>query len=159
MPDYIADSIACELSEQEAQPVLCVHKVTPVFELQQVLGNVYGELGAYMAELGETPVGAPFIAYYNMDMQALDIDVGFPVSRMLPSRGEIRADTIPAGHYATCVHRGPYSEIGNAYERLTQWIEEKKLEPSGVAYEFYMNDPMVTAPEALLTEVRFLLKT
>lgn len=158
MSEHIAHSVVCELIEQEAQPVLCIHKITSAAELPQVLGGAYGELAHYMQELSEKAVGAPFIAYYNLDMQALDIDIGIPVSKMLPSRGDIREDTLPEGRYATCLHRGPYNEIGDAYERLTQWIDDKNLEPSGVAYEFYLNDPAVTAPGELLTEVRFLLK-
>ena len=64
-------------------------------DLREVLGKSYGSIMAYLMELGEQPVDAPFTAYYNMDMQNLDVEIGFPVGKALPGRGEIQASTIP----------------------------------------------------------------
>jgi len=49
-------------------------------------------------ELGEKPLEAAFAAYYNMDMENLDVEMGFPVAKPLAGRGEIKAGawTTPA---------------------------------------------------------------
>ncbi len=109
--------------------------------LPQVLGEAYGKIMQYMGELGETPGGAPFVAYYNMDMQNLDMEIGFPVLSALPGKGEVQAGQIPAGKAATCLHTGPYPEIASAYNDLSAWITAQGVHPTGVAYEFYLNDP------------------
>jgi len=65
--------------------------------MAQVLGKAYGAIAQYLGELGEQPAGPPFVAYYNMDMQALDVEIGFPVSRKLSGKGDIQASEIPGG--------------------------------------------------------------
>ena len=98
------------------------------------------------------------MAYYNMDMQDLDIEIGFPVSRVLPDKAEVQTSEIPAGKHATCLYTGPYEGLPPAYEALTAWIQAHGYEPTGVAYEHYLNDPATTLPEALQTQIAFPLK-
>jgi len=98
-----------ELQEQPAQPVLSVRARAAVGDLPQVLGNAYGAIMLYLGELGIHPSGAPFVAYYNMDMQNLDIEIGFPVSDILPEKNDIKTGEIPAGKQVSCIHKGPYS--------------------------------------------------
>ena len=73
-------SYKCELNEQATQPALSIRTRTPVQDIPQVLGKAYGAIAQYLGELGEQPVGPPFAAYYNMDMQNLDIEIGFPAA-------------------------------------------------------------------------------
>jgi effector-binding domain-containing protein len=110
-----------------------------------------------MSELGVPPAGAPFVAYFNMDMQNLDMEIGFPVMQPLPGKGEVQASQIPAGKAATCLHTGPYPEIESAYKALSNWVAEKGYTPTGVAYEFYLNDPGETPPQELQTQILFPL--
>ena len=63
----------CEIKEQEAQLTLSVRKNTSVQELPQVLGKVYGSIAQYLGELGVAPTGPPFVGFFNMDMQNLEI--------------------------------------------------------------------------------------
>ena len=48
--------------------------------------------------------------------------------------------------------------VSPAYEALSAWIEENGYEPTGVAYEFYLNDPGEVPPEELMTQISFPLK-
>ena len=148
----------CELKEQAAQPALSLRTRTPVQDLPQVIGRAYGAILQYLGELGEYPASAPFAAYYNMDMQDLDVELGFPVAKKLPGKGEIKARQIPGGKFATCLHIGPYSEVGPAYEALSQWVKDNGYEAIGVSYEVYLNDPSQTPPHELRTQIMFPLK-
>jgi effector-binding domain-containing protein len=80
----------CELFEQQEQPVVSIRTRTAVGNLPLALGKAYGSLMQYLAEAAEQPSGAPYVAYYNMDMRDLDIDVGFPVSRSLPGKDDVK---------------------------------------------------------------------
>ena len=93
-----------------------------------------------------------------MDMQNLDVELGFPVPKELPGKGEIQGGRIPAGKFATVLHAGPCDRVGPAYEALAKWIAEKGYQVTGVAYEVYLNDPNETKPEDLKTQVMFPLK-
>jgi effector-binding domain-containing protein len=146
------------VKEQPVQPTLAIRTRAVVQELPGALGDAYYAIAQYLEELGEQSAGPPFVAYHNQDMQDLDLEIGFPVSGKLPDRGDIQAGEIPGGEVATCLYTGPYSGIGSAYEALSHWMEENGYQPTGVAYEVYLNDPDETPPEELQTQIAFPLK-
>ena len=151
-------SYECEVKEQPAQTVLSIRTRTSVEDLPQVLGQAYGAIAQYLGELGECPVGPPFAAYYNLDMQNLDVEIGFPVSQTLPGKGDIEASEIPGGKVATYLYTGPYSEMEPAYDALSQWMKDNGYEPTGVVYEMYLDDPAQTPPQEWRTVIMFPLK-
>lgn len=148
----------CEIEERKAQDVLSVRIKTSVQDLPKVMGKIYGNIAQYLGKIGEFPAGPPFAAYYNMDMQNLDIEIGFPISKKLPNKEDIKTREIPSGKFATCLYTGPYSEIEPAYNELFQWIIDNGYEATGIAYEVYLDDPAQTPPEELKTQIMFLLK-
>jgi len=125
--------------------------------LPQEIGRALAAIAMHLASCGEVPAGAPFVAYYNMDMQDMEVEIGFPVSRQLPGEGEIQSSELP-GKVATCLFVGPYSESRPAYDALTEWTEKQGYEPTGIAYEIYFDDPSQTPPEELKTRIMFPLK-
>lgn len=149
---------SCEVKEQPAQATLSIRTRAAVQDLPRVFGQGYEAIYRYLTELGEQPTGAPFAAYYNMDMENLDIELGFPVTRELPGRVEIKAGQIPGGRVATCLYTGPYSDMAPAYEELSQWLKDNGYEASGVVYEQYLNGPE-TPPAELQTQIVFPLKS
>ena len=151
-------SYYCEVKEQPAQLTLAIRTRTSIQNISQALEKAFTEIIQYILKIGEQPVGPPFVAYYNMDMQNLDIEIGFPVSKKLPDKDYIKASEIPGGKFATCLYTGPYSEIKLAYDELTQWIKDKGYDVTGVAYEVYLNDPRQTPPQELKTQILFPLK-
>ena len=148
----------CNLEQKEAQSVLSIRTFTTDTALPELVGRVYGAVAQYLGELGEAPAGPPFAAYYNMDMQHLDTELGFPVGKDLPGRGEIKAGQLPGGWQASVLYTGPYMGMGSAYEALTEFVKANGREATGVAIEFYLNSPLDTAPENLQTMIFFPLK-
>ena len=148
----------CEIKEQSTQPTLSVRTRTSVQDIPQLLGRVYTSIAQYLGELGEQPSGPPFAAYYNMDMQNLDIEVGFPVSKKYPGKDDIRASEIPKGKVATCLYTGLYSEMEPVYAELAKFVVDKGYESTGIVYEMYLDDPQNTPPEKLRTQIMYLLK-
>lgn len=146
------------LKEQGAQPVLSIRKTTAVGNLPQEIGKAYSSIIRYLNEIGEQPAEAPFTAYYNMDMEHLDVEMGFPVSKQLAGRCEIKAGEIPAGKYAECMHKGPYAEMMPAYDAMNRWISEKGLAATGISYEIYYNSPSEVPESELLTKIMFPVK-
>lgn len=145
----------CEGKYQAAQPVMSIHTHTPVKDLPQTLGQTYGKIMQHLTQLGQAPSGAPFVAYYNMDMENLDLEIGFPVAEPLPPVGDIQANQIPEGMVATCIHTGPYTDLQAAYQELTTWVNQNGYTPTGTVYEFYFNSPVEVPPEQLQTQIVF----
>lgn len=149
----------CEIKEQTARPTLSIRVRTPIDGLPGLLGESYGKIARYLAELGEQPSGAPFAGYYNMDMQDLDVEIGFPVAKPLEGKGDIQASEVPSGKSGCALHTGRYADIASVYDALTKFVKEQGFETTGVAYEFYLNDPGETPQEELLTQIVFPLKS
>ncbi len=147
-----------KVEERLAQPILSVRTRTSVDKLPQILGETYGAIAQYLGELGECPIGPPFAGYFNMDMQDLDVEIGFPVTRVFDSRDQLKAGQIPPGKAATATYTGPYEQMEPAYNELFLWINDNGYEVSGVVYEFYLNDPATTPPEQLQTQIVFMLQ-
>jgi len=144
-----------DLSEQ---PTLTLRETHPVEDLPAFFGKAYGAVMAYLQEAGEQPAGMPFGVYYNMDMSALDIEAGFPVGKSLPGNDIVKGSSIPAGHYISTVFKGAYREMKPAYDALELWAEENGWEPTGTAYEYYLNDPNEDEVVVAETEIRFQVR-
>lgn len=145
-----------EVSDQKEQPVISIRKTTNVGNLKQELGQAFMAVTQYLAESGVAPAGSVFAAYYNMDMEHLDVEMGIPVSKPLAGKGEIAAGSIPAGKQVSTVHKGPYTQMEGVYNALTEWMKSEGQIPTGVVYEFYLNSPMEVPESELLTKIVFL---
>ncbi len=152
------EKVECAIEETALQYTLGSRQRGAVAEIPAILGKVYGEVMTYLGKNNEAPSGAPFVIYYNEDMQNLDMEIGFPVAIALPGEGAVKAGTIPGGKAATAMHRGPYMAVEATYEKLTGFMKENQLAPVGHVIEYYLNDPAVTPPEELLTKVVFPLR-
>ncbi|MDC7235260.1 MAG: GyrI-like domain-containing protein [Spirochaetales bacterium] len=147
-----------EIKDVKAQKTLMIRLTTPVSSISDVMGEVYTELGAYMGRKGIDFAGAPYAMYYNMDMEALDVEMGFPVAGDPPVEGRIQRGELPAGKIAAAVHTGPYDKLEETYTKLMAYVKEQGLESEEWMYEFYLNSPMEVAPADLKTEICFPLK-
>lgn len=146
------------LIQTEAQPTLSVRVVTSIADLPKEIGKAYGSIIDYLSARDEQPLGPAYIAYFNMDMENLSVEIGFPVEKEIEGSGEIVSSTIPAGKQASCFYKGPYAGMAPTYDELTKWVEEKGYEPAGIAYEFYYNSPQEVPESELLTQIVYLLK-
>jgi len=151
-------SLKIELIERNEQSVLSVKTRAAVQELPKIIGESYAKIMTYLTELGEYPSGAPFVGYFNMDMNDLDLEIGFPVAKELAGRNDIVSSSIPKGKYVTCTHKGSYDDFETTYTEIMSWMTQNNYEMSGKSYEVYLNDPQTVAPSELLTEIFILTK-
>ncbi|MBF0651605.1 GyrI-like domain-containing protein [Dysgonomonas sp. GY75] len=149
-----------ELLRQREQPILCIKVKTNLGELPSIIGRSFARMAAYLKELGEQMTDVPFVAfpdYENMDEDNMLIQVGFPVSKKLPEKEDIKPDVIPEGKIAFCMYRGSYAELMPVYEDMIKWIKENGFESAGISYEYYYNG--IEYPESeYLTKIVIALK-
>ena len=138
-----------EVLYKNEQPTLSIRTRTKVESLPMLIGESYGKMAAYLKELGEFLSDIPYVAYHNMDMQDLDVEIGFSVPKALPGKDSIKAGSIPAGKIVFCMYRGSYSEIEPAYNEMAKWIEDNGYTPVGTSYEHYYNGPEFPESEML----------
>lgn len=66
----------------------------------------------------------------------------------------IAALDLPCARCAVATHRGPYERLGDTYTWLFDtWLPQHGHAPAGACYEIYLNNPMNTRPEELLTAI------
>lgn len=151
-------SFKYEIKEQKAQSTASIRTRTSISQLPAVIGKAYGAIGKHLGETGGVCTGAPFAIYYNMDVNDLDVELGFPVAKSISENHEVRNSQTPAGKALEFTHVGPYNELEKSYRPAMTWIKESNFHESGIVCEFYMNDPVVTPPEDLVTEIKIFLK-
>lgn len=125
--------------------------------LRQVSTNFPADIGpafeTILREMQEKkiiPTGAPMIVYYDEEFnpQKVDFEVAWPVD------DQAFANMVYSGGLAAvCTHVGPYDQLCSAYEAAFTWINENGYKVAGPLREIYPNDPSVTPPEELVTQV------
>ncbi|MCG8572037.1 MAG: GyrI-like domain-containing protein [Spirochaetes bacterium] len=147
-----------EIQTRDEQRTIAIKATTDVKELPNVLGQGYGEIMQYLEQKGLEPTGAPFVLYFNEDMENLQLEMGFPISTKIESQGRIIPSTLPGGPCVVAMHIGPYTDLERTYTELMDYAKQQNRTPSGIGYEVYLNDPQTTKPEELQTEIVFYLK-
>lgn len=147
-----------ELIETEEFPSLSIRKTTTADRLPLEIKEAYAVITSYVRDLGVENPGRAYVAYHNMDMQNLDVEMGFATTSVFPGYGDINAETIPAGRKVSFLHKGPYREMGRGYSAANAWMKEHGYLPGKVVYEFYLNSPEAVPESELMTKVEFLLQ-
>jgi effector-binding domain-containing protein len=125
------------VEDREPQPVLSIRANVAVAELAQVQGQTLSELWRSMHARGRAPVGPPFVRYHTFGETETDVEVGMPVSERATGEGRIESGALPGGVAISTWHVGAHDSLGDAYGRLSAWLEDNGLEAAGPAWEVY----------------------
>lgn len=148
-----------QVVETEPQAAVVIRKVTSANNLPTVVEETFNTIVEYISKKEGLSLGAAFIAYYSMDENNLEVEIGFPVSEEIPGEGDIICTKIPGGKRVIGYYKGAYSYMTYLYDEMLKWILLKGLEPSSLVYEYYFNSPQNVSENELLTKIEFLLKT
>jgi len=146
------------IEQMDKQLAFTVRTRSPQKDLGNVIGKTYNEIMTYMSSINEAPTGLPFIGYFNMDMDDLDIEIGMISTKTLPNKDPMHMSEISEGKFVVTVHTGPYETLVQTYNEMMKWIGEQGLDASGIGYELYLNAPGQVADEELETKILMGLK-
>ena len=127
----------------------------------------YPEINRAFEKLGSTVAARGFYGrlghmvgvYYDSpaDVKPADLrsHAGLEAPADLPINAPLVEVTLPAGRLAVLTFTGPYAGLPAAYDQLMGiWLPQSGEVPAdSPIFEVYLNSPMDTAPEALVTEV------
>ena len=129
------------------------------------IGRAFEKLGATIGPRGLFPqMGKMVGVYYDSpaDTAAADLrsHAGFECGPEVPLAAPLEQVTLPAGRHAVLTYQGPYAGLPAAYDQLFGlWLPQSGEEPAdSPVFEIYLNSPMDTAPDDLLTEICLPLK-
>lgn len=85
---------------------------------------------------------------------------GFEITGQSDLSSPLEEFTLAGGRQAVLTYTGPYAGLPAAYDELFGvWLPQSGEEPADApSFEVYLNSPMDTAPEALITELHLPLK-
>jgi len=149
-----------EMLKQREQAILFVRKRINMKDMPVFIGGSFSQMGEYLKEHNEMLTDNPFVAYFgyeNLDENDAEVMVAFPISTLLPEKGDIGSIILPEGKILFCYFRGDYQGMIPVYEEMAQYINNNRLESAGVAYEYYYNGQDYPLEE-MLTKVVIPLK-
>lgn len=125
----------------EAQPILTLSASVSTSEISSVLGGLYAEIRAVIRKKGTYSVGMPFSIYHFIQEDQVEIEAGMFVASPVSGEGHVKAGELPGGLAVTTAHYGPYENLPETYEALSEWMETRGYEPAGPFWEVYSIDP------------------
>lgn len=111
----------------------------------------------YIDRRGLKPDGDAMMIYTGADDTGFDFRAAVPVMGPFdnPPKGDMAVGTSPSGKAYKFVHRGAYDGMENLYEAITNFFDEKNIEPADLFIERYVTDPRTTPEDELVIEVIF----
>lgn len=116
----------------------------------QSLPPLIREVLAGLEAGGAVCAGPPIILYYDEEFKPdmVDVEVAWPVTDPAAA-----TRTLPAVQAASCLHIGPYDGLCAVYAAIYEWVNAHGYKIAYPTREINMNDPTVTPPEKLVTEI------
>jgi AraC family transcriptional regulator len=159
LPGY--PDVAVEVKELPPMPVVFLRHVGPYNEV----GATWGRLMMWAGMRGLLGPGMKLIGivYDDPDVTPADkirYDAAVTVSRPVQPEGDFGVMEIAGRRYAVATHKGPYEELGKAYQRIFGgWLPKSGYVVREMpAFELYLNSPQTTGPEDLLTVIHIPLE-
>ncbi len=142
-----------EIVKKAKQPIISIKTTTELEKLPKLIKETYEKIEKYLAEIGEYPEDIPFVRYFNMEMENLKVEIGFPVSKELSGKEDIKFSHIEEMIAIYALYQGPYQEMGETYDEIINWIEENGMKTNGIFLESYYNSPDDVPEDKLLTRI------
>jgi len=138
--------------DRRPKPVyMGIRTIAPFKGMSKVIDRISKELNAWIGEKEVKTSGPPFLRFHVIDMRGfMDISFCVPVRKALPDDGNVKADVLPAGQYASLIYSGGGISANRA---LIEWVRAQGLDfdrwdtQQGDhfrgRYETYLTDPKI----------------
>jgi len=139
-----------------AQPYIYVEKTTDYVRIAEAMGAAFGTVFGFVGQHGITPQSMPMTVYLDMPKGSqLSFRSGVLVSPedAARARGDIKADTLPAGDAMTATHVGPYASLNQSHGALWKHLEDTGIASSMPVWEIYTDDPDKVDEARLRTKI------
>lgn len=124
--------------------MLAIRDSGDVSELGQKYGALFGRISTYMQENKIEAVGAPLVRTLAWNPPFTVFEAGIQVNAgEYALKDGIELMTIPAGNVATYTHMGSYEHLEESYNKIDDFLNEKKIQSIGGPWEVYITDPML----------------
>ena len=142
--------------QDPARRLACSPHKGPYPEINRAFEKLSATIAArgLFAQVGQM-VGVYYCSPADVAPENLLSHAGFLVGANTPIEAPLEEVTLPAGRCAVLTFKGPYVGLPAAYDQLFGiWLPQSSETPADApTFEIYLNSPMDTAHEDLLTEI------
>src|ERR1700751_2104784 len=124
--------------------------------IQDAFKNVYG----YLDRQGIKPAGPAMTIYPASDDAGFEFQAAVPIAEEPkdPPKGDLAVGKSPEGKALKFMHRGSYDSLDQAYDAITHYLDERKLEARDLYIEQYNTDLINTPEDNLVIEILVPIK-
>ena len=122
--------------------------------------DAYKSLQAFLEKQNIKPAGPAMTIYTSASDTGFSFQASVPIAESIkdPPKGDIEIGRSPDGRALKFTHRGTYDSMDNAYEAITNHLDERRLEARDLFIEEYRTDLLKTPEEQLVIDIYVLLK-
>jgi effector-binding domain-containing protein len=151
-------TLPCEVIDYPIRFTLGIRARAAQKDLPIVIPQLIQKVAGYFTEIGKPQTEPSYVAYFNEDMDNLDVEIGFITPEKLTGKGEIVSGTIGGSKAVSCMYIGAYSLLYQGHEAAHRFVAENGYQHAGAAYEIYLSDPARTPESELKTQVIVMIK-
>jgi len=131
-------------------------------EMTNIFMESMPKAGMYAAQKGlKQGDYIPGSVYTKWDEETKEAEfyVGLLLNKKLKPADGMKIISLPKGKGVMVSKFGNYGTGDvEAHGKIAQYLEANKLEPTGLVWELYMNDPMMVKPHEIQTDIYYSLK-
>ena len=163
-----------QIEREDAQPEYeVVLKSVPPFRIAGIrdkvasfrdLSPLFDELHTYLRARGipqQTAVPSLAIYYdHTFRERGLDLEIAAPLHGKLTASSRVQIHQLPGIETMACLlHRGPYTQVREAYGALINWVDSSGCQINGPNRDLYLQQPAGENDlQNQITEVQFPIK-
>lgn len=142
--------------------VICRRQIGEYSIVKDLVENLIQEILHPDNQRNFVTINGPVI-YMNHEKEfkenQADIEIAIPITgNIMIHTDSIELKNLTEGKIVCCLYTGPYEEIPDVYARAHLYVYENGYEIRDITRELYLNNPMETKPEELLTEIQIPIK-
>lgn len=132
-----------------------VHMVVPHYEDEGMLWGMMAEVKTPLIPAEPCLAIAEFFDDEYKE-ENVEIEVSMTVKGTYEDTEHVKFKTLPAVKVASCVVKGSYDQMGEAYASVVSWIKENGYKMNGPMFNIYHVGPVQTQdPNEFVTEACF----
>ncbi|MBN1927123.1 MAG: GyrI-like domain-containing protein [Prolixibacteraceae bacterium] len=131
-----------EKKKVEKTTVLMLSVQSSLATLKNDIGNLPNELGETAQKLGLEIAGAQIWQYVGSDGQPntkFRLDICLPIKEAKGDPGKFKFEELPVFNCLSEMHKGPWSNLGNTYQKMMGEMTRKGMIPTSTSREIYLN--------------------
>ena len=135
--------------------------------ISAAVGAAFQKIETFLKANGIGACGAPRVVYSQWSADGVQFTAAIPIADVptdVRDTSDVSIRSLPESSALRFIHRGPYRDVRNTYDRIEAWLRERggiKTDADWARYspmwEEYLNDPTTTPESELVTRIYLTL--